>query len=1165
MPSNRLILLFTLFSIAFLSFASAADIAYLVKTTLTADQDLAWEISSAGYSYYLIPESSFPATNFSAYKLLVVGDDDFNAAESIPTESHNSLIINSENYYYHLGSYQLGWSRSLGSSSSPTTLRIEPTSTNITAGLPSIFNAYSVADPNVKTFYLVSPPANREKIVAIQGGNRDGYLVVAALSPGQTLLNGKTLEKRNLFFGITTAKYWTPETKLLFKNSLEWAIKGQDFDGDGYYSETDCDDNDPSVYQWMTLNRDFDNDSFGSNIQSQVCAGDSIPPGYLDTSGDCDDFDSLINPNSTEIPYDGIDQDCSGFDLTDVDGDSFSSVIVGGADCDDLNPLINPDSEDLTLNCRNDAPEIADIPALSFREDSLVRIVVPATDPENDDLIYSINDSRFTVTGNVLTWQTSSADEGTHYFEISVSDSEFTANETVEVDVTHVNHAPEFTPIPEIAWAEDTNFTINLTDYVSDEDSDNLTFGIHENPNTNINATQDSPGVFIFAPAKNWFGSSTIVFWASDGLVNEYSNIINITIISVNDPVEFTGEIQNLAMSEDILLANALDLSDYFKDPDSDISFNLSGNTNIQAQIANGHVTFTSSKDWFGDETVYFTATDGEFFAQSNPFTITVLAIGEPPVLLPLDCETSIEEDVQHTCILNATDIENDTITYHASEQKHLTCSITNNTLSYKSDLNYNGPASCKIAASDKDGSSYLFLNVTVTPVNDAPIIKSSSPAGNIITIIEGKTQKFSVSAEDPDSQLSISWLIDNELQQTTSSSSSDFNFLKAIGVYNLKAVASDSVNDTSRGWIVTVGPISDFTCSEVGGTICSGSQSCAGTVLGVKDTNSCCSSKCMPSFKKADACKSTNSSLIIKINEPPSTAKQNLDKNISVKLNLKNSLDKKQNFDVLVSLYDLTRDKSLIETEGELEINKDSSDDISLSLPIPYNLDLTHDYVLFARAKDDICNQNYTGINFERQNNLVKITSFDIPETASCGDTVKINLDVENFGLKSQNVTLSIRNKELKISEQSNSFNLESYDSGKKSVSVPITLSNDIEPGKYLLEATASYGSLNSTQTAEVEIDCSPSTQIQSSTQQSSTSTGEPIMLNSYAGVQKQDLILGQDPLTLNIVLIFECLLFLGIIAVYLLFIKPKLNSPRQKPQFPPTLTHVSKEKYIK
>jgi hypothetical protein len=58
---------------------------------------------------------------------------------------------------------------------------------------------------------------------------------------------------------------------------------------------------------------------------------------------DCDDYDDSIYPGAEEVPYDGIDQDCDSYDLTDVDGDGFDAEVVGGEDCDDDHSEIAPD------------------------------------------------------------------------------------------------------------------------------------------------------------------------------------------------------------------------------------------------------------------------------------------------------------------------------------------------------------------------------------------------------------------------------------------------------------------------------------------------------------------------------------------------------------------------------------------------------------------------------------------------------------------------------------------------------------------------------------------------------------------------------------------------------------------------------------------------------
>jgi MYXO-CTERM domain-containing protein len=106
---------------------------------------------------------------------------------------------------------------------------------------------------------------------------------------------------------------------------------GTEVRGDGV--DQDCDGGD-------TCYADADRDGYGVASGSVVSADlDCADAGESASASDCDDTSAVISPAASEIPADGIDQDCSTGDscYVDADGDSYgSSITVVSADLDCL-------------------------------------------------------------------------------------------------------------------------------------------------------------------------------------------------------------------------------------------------------------------------------------------------------------------------------------------------------------------------------------------------------------------------------------------------------------------------------------------------------------------------------------------------------------------------------------------------------------------------------------------------------------------------------------------------------------------------------------------------------------------------------------------------------------------------------------------------------------
>jgi hypothetical protein len=93
---------------------------------------------------------------------------------------------------------------------------------------------------------------------------------------------------------------------------------------------------------------------------------DKDKDGFTKEQGDCNDSNPGINPDATEICGDGIDQDCSGSDLScnDVDNDGDGYTETQG-DCNDGDTAVHPGAAEVCGDSIDQDCDGSDLPCLT--------------------------------------------------------------------------------------------------------------------------------------------------------------------------------------------------------------------------------------------------------------------------------------------------------------------------------------------------------------------------------------------------------------------------------------------------------------------------------------------------------------------------------------------------------------------------------------------------------------------------------------------------------------------------------------------------------------------------------------------------------------------------------------------------------------------------------
>jgi hypothetical protein len=255
-----------------------------------------------------------------------------------------------------------------------------------------------------------------------------------------------------------------------------------------------------------------------------------------------------------------------------------------------------------------------------------------------------------------------------------------------------------------------------------------------------VNMTESINATINWIPIIN--GTHNIYVKITNTLETNLSNNIANKSVLVNRGPQFSNIPSTYTLNEDSIENHLINLSEYVSDDlDSwgELTFSVISYSNssiVNVSIFDEHflnvddLTGSENDNWTGTVEIVIEVSDTSGLTNvSNQFTVTVTGVNDAPIVINPIPNFSIEEDTSDSMTVNLTDVffdsDNSSVYYTYSGNTNISVIIHDNgSVAFTPSENWTGSVTITFYATDNLTSPVSdSVTITVTPVNDAPIV----------------------------------------------------------------------------------------------------------------------------------------------------------------------------------------------------------------------------------------------------------------------------------------------------------------------------------------------------------------------------------------------------------------------------------------------------------